>query len=230
MAVTEDFDDLYDTLLKLTAKRQPASQHFSEALFKECHKDACFYGAAVYDTQLLKLLLTTEQTTPRGEDLRSAISKCIERGLPEALDLLLPLDHGLPDKCLYLRRVDSVTLYVIARETGWRDVEWEQRIILLQRRWREYKAQRGVSLSELKYAGPEIGTFTKEGLYFGYRHSMYKARWDRRNRHRYYKQILTSGNWGWCVWQAYVDYVEKGDESNLPHVDSRPRLPLPPPT
>lgn len=229
MTSVEDLSDPWRSMDEATYNNQTVSPELAQALFKTAQVDGSFCGSSIYHVNVLKLLLSTPHTSPKGEDLRSAISKCIERDKPEALALLLPLSLGVTDKRLFLRHVQSVTCYITARHMGWLDVEWEARLGCIQRWWRT-KPRVSIRVTFV-YTGPEEALYAKCKLYFGYRHSMYKARWDRRNRHRYYQHLVKVNRWGDCAWQAYVDYVE--NRVDIPHLGTEiprwsvPRLPLP---
>jgi len=141
------------------------------------------------------------------------LARCIERKLLPSLNLLLSSGRcGVGN--LFLRWVGSSEAYVKASLAGWRDLELEKRLVLIQRLWRTRKIHKIPC-----YEGPVLEDYEnlrnegklREG-YFGYRHTLYKLRWDRKNRHRFYRSILTFDRWGDCAWQAYCDLLKENED------------------
>lgn len=173
------------------------------------HEDHC--DDAVYDTPLLKLFLLGDHDF-MGENLRSAISRCIERKLPESLELLLPAEMKT-SKSLFLRWIGTAELYLKARKAGWCDFEWEKRVVGIQKLWRAHKAKTPKPKLEFKYTGPDLGEYEDSNKYFGYRHSMYAVRWNRKHRFRFYSTLLKYKRWGDCAWQAYANLLGEDEKS-----------------
>ena len=169
---------------------------------------------AVYDPPLLRLFLENDPIYFHGEDLRSGISRCIEHCLSESLDLLLSVETK-GDRRLFLRWIGSAELYVKAREKGWSDVEWEKRLVLLQRTWRARKRRQVKPQSDFRYEGPELKTYEETNRYYGYRHCTYEVRWNRKYRYRLYSKLLAFSRWGDCAWEAFTNFLGE-NEITLP--------------
>jgi hypothetical protein len=210
----EIFDEFEEIIRK---KEGSLTQELRQKVFS-CfikHEEHC--DLAVYDPPLLKLFLS-EKHSFSGEELRSAISRCVERKLPESLELLLGAEKGREakeqsqDKRLFLRWVGSIELYIKARGCGWIDVELEKRITAIQRAWRCRKKPNQKVLLEFKYEGPDLTKYEESNAYFGYRHAMYAVRWDRKHRFHFYSQLLKYERWSDCAWQAYVEFLGESEK------------------
>jgi hypothetical protein len=198
--------------------RQPVTKLDIENAFKDNLNEKVIYTSAVYNTTLLIKLLDIKKLDLA--ELPSMIARCVEYNLLASLNILLFSRkyklNFIPAKsrCLYLRKISSIKTYLIARKAGWVDVEWEKRIIFIQRLFRARK------FSQIKFtnnfSGPFIADYKDE--YFSYRHGLYNVRWNRNKRWKFYLDIITDERWGDCVWQSYVDFVE--NKVDIPRNDN----------
>lgn len=190
-----------------------ASEEIIERAYQTLAKNGDIETACVYAPRLLqKMLSDTKSFSIDAEDIPSFISRCIERNLPESLDMLLKDVRfaKYPDKAIFLRQIHGIENYLVAKKHGWTDHEWEKRIVLFQRAWKQETCEKS-----LTYTGPVLSKYEKTGRYFGYRRTLYWLRWNRGKRYKMYKEILEKNGWGGCKWQAYADYL-KEDEDSLP--------------
>lgn len=161
------------------------------------------------------------------DDYNSAITRSVEFNHPDRLAVLI--DH-LPriktlashtDYLLMLRKA-SIGCYLTAKEHGFCDPELEKRIVLIQRLWRSRRSRSPAEVRVPAYGGPYPEDYAKtpslldgEGArYWGYRHTTYFCRWNRRKRYLILKRLLGEW-WGDCRYEGYKDLVEGGDENFL---------------
>jgi hypothetical protein len=192
-----------------------------ENVYQEVKQD--FDATIVYSPVLLNRFIK-EKLKISDQDIGSCISRCIERNLPESLQILLNWDQVASytgPKNLYLRMITNVNCYLLARKHGWFDHEWEKRINFVQKIWKRkhYKSKADVPKLE-PYNGPFMSQYEKSGQYYGYRRAMYFIRWNRKNRYKFYQELMRLGKWGTCSWQAYADFL-KEDEQELPNIKNR---------
>lgn len=174
------------------------------------------------DLLLMKYHLARVRSVTYVDEIVSVIERCVERGAFEILKHFFTYLDGLLvmsplgsssvdyDKRLLLRKVDT-KCYLLAKQHGFYDPELEKRIVLMQRLWRKQPA-----VLE-PYAGPTPEEYgLPKGMdisekYWGYRHTIYLARWNRHKRYQIVARI-TDEWWGDCRYQGYVDFVEGGKD------------------
>jgi hypothetical protein len=160
------------------------------------------------------------------DQLNSAITRCVEYGYQAQLELLLErLDDLIKvcqcldgcrtlDRRLMLRKI-HLPCYVRAKAFGLVDLELEKRVALIQTIWRNRSSSstRSSEGARLVYQGPHPEEYresfedwrpTGSPQYWGYRHSLYYLRWNRRHRYRLLR-LIPNGD---CRYQAWVDYLE----------------------
>ena len=94
-------------------------------------------------------------------------------------------------------------MYIKAKQHCWSDVEFDKRIVALQRHVRGFKTEKFV------YSGPDLATYESNNLYYGFRHSLYKTRWDRRNRINHLKTMICYGRHEDCAYDGFKAYFLK---------------------
>lgn len=207
----DDFHEALETGKKLN------DEEISE-IAQSCINDNTYLSiSVVYDIRLLNWLLPRD---PIKETLQSMIARCIERDLPDALDLIMQrIDHAeYPQRHIYLRWIRSLPCYFTARYYGWYDPEWEKRIIAIQRIWRSRRIGKVYRRPKHQYEGPDLDRAERENKYFGWRHSHYWVRWNPQKRYLLYKQFMRYDRVGDCAWQAYITRLgEDGADMPDPH-------------
>lgn len=170
---------------------------------------------------IMKMQVVTRTTF---EALQSCIRRCVEYGYITQLLLLMENLDYLTSICsdetaqkqldtrLLLRKCDSYA-YTIAKSYGFEDRELEKRVIMMQRLFRKQSGLiepfTGPTPEEYMGDNCELDE-TGEGMYWGYRHASYYARWNRRGR-VHFLQLAKKHEWaGNCRMQAYIDVVEDG--------------------
>lgn len=189
----------------------------------------------IYNLKIFSAHIQTIKHVKYLDDITSSVARCVEYGLKlELQHLLLNLELLLSlathhdgittiDKRLLLRKCD-LPCYLIAKELGFVDIELEKRISSIQSLCRNPQSIFLEKDNIITYEGPRPEEFfTKENgiidysaspRYWGYRHTMYFLKWNRKDRYMILKLIKNQW-WGDCRYQAYVDYLEPDSEDNL---------------
>lgn len=160
------------------------------------------YSQSASIVYLLPLLKHIDIHLCDKDTLNRMICRCIEYNLFDQLEYILSL-HLDCNKELCLRKIGSVDIYLYAYSYGYTDIELNKRITWLQRRYRSDK-----STVFHKYEGPSIINAYRDDKYYGYRCAIHRLRWDSRNHHQFYRDIVHLELIGNCEWEAYMDYFQ----------------------
>lgn len=206
-------------------------EQYKSLLLKEIETTDFFEVNVVYSKELFEHHLKHVKYVYDFDNVTSAISRCVEYGFEDQLKSLVDAINNNKDwlklspdadpnvvqsldRRLLLRKI-NFKCYLIARNAGFIDREFEKRIVLLQNLWRKKK------VVEVSYSGPTPEEYyggpvtdTNDCRYWGYRHTLYFLKWNRTYRYKILNLLNTA--WGGdCRYQAYIDYLEPTGE-NLP--------------
>lgn len=206
-----------------------------DKLFLMINERNSFEKNLIYSVRLFEAHIKIINSVDYLDDITSSVARCVEYGLKPQMEILLAnldrllsmatYDDGVTilDKRLLLRKI-NFECYVLASKFGFTDPELESRITLAQRILRKGQVQPVI------YKGPTPEEFFKakssiEDLnnvinyrtsrrYWGYRHTLYYLKWNQSRRLGIAK-LIKDFWWGDCRYQAYVDYLESGDDESM---------------